>query len=225
MTRKGNAFPVNSAIPTLTSSTWFALFVCDSCGYGVLGKILFDAESKRENLRRSGYRGAQLTEAFVNQATQEFDSEKTDIEWLPETVLGKEYNDVDNDTIKDSASEAHSCYSIRAYRAAILMARSVVEAIAKDKGIIEGNLKKKIAALEEQKLVSPLVRELADEIRYFGNDMAHGDFAQPIKAEDALEVLNFLDVLIDAVYQQPAKLLAMQQTREARKAVLQSATV
>lgn len=150
-------------------------------------------------------------------ATEEFDSEKTDIEWLPETILGKEYKDVDNDTIKDSASEAHACYSIRAYRAAILMARSVVEAIAKDKGITEGNLKKKIAALEEQKLVSPLVKEQADEIRYFGNDMAHGDFAQQIKAEDALEVLNFLDVLIDTVYQQPAKLLAMKQLREQRK--------
>lgn len=70
--------------------------------------------------------------------------------------------------------------------------------------------------MEERKLISPLVKQQADEIRYFGNDMAHGDFAQPVSADDAHEVLNILDVLIDAVYQQPAKLQAMQK-REHRE--------
>ncbi|MEE8739031.1 MAG: DUF4145 domain-containing protein [Bifidobacterium sp.] len=223
MTRKTEAFPVKGTTPTKTSTTWFALFSCDACGYGVLGKISFNAAAKKTEWGTRRYFSDPVSSIYITLATEEFDSEGGDIEWLPETILGKEYNDVDNDTIKDSASEAHSCYSIRAYRAAILMARSVVEAIAKDKGITDGNLKKKIAALEEQKLVSPLVREQADEIRYFGNDMAHGDFALPVSAEDAHEVLDFLDVLIDAVYQQPAKLLAMQQMRKERTQKTQDA--
>jgi hypothetical protein len=53
--------------------------------------------------------------------------------------------------------------------------------------------------------------------------MAHGDFALPVSAEDAHEVLDFLDVLIDAVYQQPAKLLAMQQMRKERTQKTQDA--
>jgi hypothetical protein len=218
MTRRDSAFAALGEHPTQPSHTWFALFTCDSCGYAVIGQIVFDSKKKLTELNKNGrYPSGPESDILSHLATDEFDSSLPDIKWQPQSALGKEYLDVNNDTIKDSASEAHSCYSIRAYRAAILMARSVVEAIAKDKGITDGNLKKKIAALEEQQLISPLVREQADEIRYFGNDMAHGDFALPVDAADAREVLDFLDVFIDAIYQQPAKLLAMKQSRELRR--------
>lgn len=201
----------------LEPSTWFACFQCDNCRYYSTGKLIVPEETKwlcgRLNI---SYRN--ITSELRTVAVKRlFDRTDTDIEWIPETALGKEYENVDNDTVKDSASEAYACYSIRAYRAAILMARSVCEAIAKDQGFDEGNLQKKIAQMEERKLISPMVKQQADEIRYFGNDMAHGDFAQPVSADDAHEVLNFLDVLIDAVYQQPAKLQAMQTARVQRR--------
>lgn len=34
-----------------------------------------------------------------------FEGVNPDLEWIPEIALGKEYDDVDNDTVKDSASE------------------------------------------------------------------------------------------------------------------------
>lgn len=198
-------------------STWFACFQCDNCRYYSTGKLIVHQETKwlcdRLNISYT-----HITSELRPKAVKRlFDGMDADIEWIPETALGKEYENVDNDTVKDSASEAYACYSVRAYRAAILMARSVCEAIAKDQGFGEGNLQKKIAQMEKQKLISPMVKQQADEIRYFGNDMAHGDFAQPVSADDAHEVLNFLDVLIDAVYQQPAKLRAMQTAREQRR--------
>ena len=198
--------------------TWFACFQCDNCGYFSTGKQIIN-ESTKDLVVRFGlqYSGSTQEEKRAIAAKKMFEGVNPDFEWIPETALGKEYDNVGNDTVKDSASEAYACFSIRAYRAAILMARSVCEAIAKDQGFDEGNLQKKIAQMEERKLISPLVKQQADEIRYFGNDMAHGDFAQPVSADDAHEVLNFLDVLIDAVYQQPAKLYAMQTAREQRK--------
>lgn len=199
-------------------SIWFACFQCDNCRYYSTGKLIVHEDTKalkdRLNIHSIGSTTSELRTKAVKRLFERADA---DIEWIPETALGKEYDNVDNDTVKDSASEAYACYSVRAYRAAILMARSVCEAIAKDQGFEEGNLQKKIAQMEDQRLISPMVKQQADEIRYLGNDMAHGDFAQPVSADDAHEVLNFLDVLIDAVYQQPAKLRAMQTAREQRK--------
>lgn len=217
MTRIGDAKCAED-ITVEEPPTWFASFQCDNCGYFSTGKLII-TESTDElvnRLKLAYYPGDQRKNRAAA-ASIMFDSVDADIEWFPETALGKEYDNVDNDTVKESASEAYACLSIRAYRAAILMARAVCEAIAKDQGFEEGNLQKKIAQMEEQRLISPLVKQQADEIRYFGNDMAHGDFAQPVDADDAHEVLNFLDVLIDAVYQQPAKLQAMQKARAQRK--------
>lgn len=108
--------------------------------------------------------------------------------------------------IADAASEAYACYSIRSYRAAILLARSVIEAVAKDKGITKGVLASKINELEEQRIVSPLTAETAHEIRFIGNDMAHGDFVQNVTEEECDEVLNFMTALLEQTYQIEAKL-------------------
>ncbi|WP_161924172.1 DUF4145 domain-containing protein [Actinomyces sp. 432] len=139
------------------------------------------------------------------------------IAWVPENVLGKEFPDVPS-PISDAASEAYACYSIRSYRAAILLARSVVEAVAKDQGITDGSLMSKINTLQERQLISPLVTETAHEIRHMGNEMAHGDFIQEVTEEECDDVLNFMSVLLDAVYQQPAKLTRFREQRQRRRA-------
>ena len=217
MTRIGDAKCAED-ITVKAPTTWFASFQCDNCGYFSTGKTVITEDIEQFiDLYHLTYYAADEMQNRNSVGAFIFGRGDIDIEWIPETALGKEYDNVDNDTVKDSASEAYACYSIRAYRAAILMARAVCEAIAKDQGFDEGNLQKKIAQMEEQRLISPLVKQQADEIRYFGNDMAHGDFAQQVSADDAHEVLNFLDVLIDAVYQQPAKLQAMQKARAQRK--------
>lgn len=129
---------------------------------------------------------------------------------------GQGFKDVPN-TIADAASEAYACYSIRSYRAAILLARSVVEAAAKDQGVTKGNLATKIYTLADKRLVSPLVAQQAHEIRHIGNEMAHGDFIQNITEEECDDVLNFMSVLLDALFQQPAKLTRHQEQRQRRK--------
>lgn len=100
--------------------------------------------------------------------------------------------------------------------AAILMARSVIEAVAKDKGIERGSLVVKIDKLHEENIIKDFTKETAHVIRAFGNDMAHGDFSVEVDKEDCDAVLDFMDLILREVYQDPAKLAALKANQEAR---------
>ncbi|MFB9798323.1 DUF4145 domain-containing protein [Arthrobacter citreus] len=119
--------------------------------------------------------------------------------------------------IAGPASEAHKTFSIGAISSAVLMARSVIEAVAKDHGIEKGPLVKKIDELSAKNLIKDFTRETAHVIRAFGNDMAHGDFGVPLDSEDAEGVLEFMDLILREVYQDPAKLQALKSKADARK--------
>lgn len=140
--------------------------------------------------------------------------EASDLEWQPDKVGGKSFPDVP-EHIASAADEAHRCHSIGAQRAAILLGRSVVEATAKDKGCDEGGLAAKIDALETAGHIRNLIAETAHEIRYLGNNMAHGDFVEPATTDQAEDVLAFMDEVLNEVYQAPARVQARRATRQA----------
>lgn len=96
------------------------------------------------------------------------------------------------------------------------MARSVVEAVAKDNGITTGALKSKIDKLESEKLIRPVIKDAAHEIRFLGNEMAHGDFVEPVEADEAEDVLNLMSAVLEDVYQIPARVNAQKAARLAR---------
>jgi hypothetical protein len=136
--------------------------------------------------------------------------------WLPAKGQGVKYDDVP-DHIATSASEAHECRSIGANRAAVMLARAVVEATVKAKGITSGLLWQKIDQLHDQGLVRELVRDQAHEIRHLGNDMAHGDFIDPVTDEEAEETLTLMAEVLEEVFQAPARLERVRQARLAKK--------
>ncbi|RKT85614.1 protein of unknown function [Saccharopolyspora antimicrobica] len=177
--------------------TWAAAFQCDECrvlsiGTASLVRTLNPREAATQMREYGQY-----------------------IEWLPTKAVGQHFADVP-DHIAEAASEAHRCHSIGAHRAAVLMARSVLEATAKERGILKGNLIEKIDKLHEEQHIRPLVRDSAHEIRHLGNDMAHGDFVAPVAEEEAAEILELMGELLNEVYQAPAKLRAAQAARLAR---------
>lgn len=104
-----------------------------------------------------------------------------------------------------------------AFRAVGSLARAVVEATAKDKGITTGRLADKIDALAQAGHVREHTKEQAHEVRHFGNDMAHGDFTDPVTQEEAEEVIELMAEVLDEVYQSPARLAARKQARLAKK--------
>lgn len=135
--------------------------------------------------------------------------------WEPVSPVGKLYPDVLAE-ISGPADEAHRCYSIGAYRAAVLMARSVIEAAAKNKKVEGKTLYDKIEAMGEQQLLRPLHVASAHEIRFLGNDMAHGDFATAdIAKDDALDVLVLMDEVLDEVFGTAERLKRRRERRSA----------
>jgi hypothetical protein len=138
------------------------------------------------------------------------------IEWIPPAAVGRVYEDVP-EHIGEAAGEAHLCESVGAHRSAVLLARAVVEATAKDQGITTGNLRGKIDELFTRGLVREIVRDQAHEIRYLGNDMAHGDFVDPVTAEESAETLVLMAEVLREVYQAPARLQAVRAARQAKK--------
>lgn len=64
------------------------------------------------------------------------------------------------------------------------------------------------------KLIRPHTQEAAHELRFLGNDMAHGDFVDPVDAEDADEVLEVMSEILNEVYQGPARIHRMRAKRK-----------
>jgi len=141
-----------------------------------------------------------------------------EIKWVPVTGTGRPFEDVPTH-IASAASEAYECHSIGAHRGAGSLARAVIEATAKDKGITSGNLQSKIEQMEQMDHIRPHIRDAAHEVRHLGNDMAHGDFVQPVTEEETAEVLELMGEILNEVYQSPAKISARRAAREAKKAV------
>ena len=97
------------------------------------------------------------------------------------------------------------------------MCRSVIEATAKDCGVTVKGLKNKIQEMRTQELISAHTAEQAQEIRDLGNDMAHGDFADPISYEIANEIRGLMDEILEAVYESPNRLKTLKDARIAGK--------
>lgn len=143
--------------------------------------------------------------------------EQDPVVWLPPKPLQEDFPDVPQH-IAEAATEATLCRSVGAYRAVGSLARAVVEATAKDKGVNGRDLRERIDNMHAQGLIRAGTAEAAHEVRHFGNDMAHGDFVDPVDEDDADEVLALMKEVLQEVYQGPARVDRQRAKREANKA-------
>lgn len=120
--------------------------------------------------------------------------------WSPLSAAAPDYPRVPAHVAR-CAQEAHMSHSIGAEAASILMARSTIEATAKSKDITTGNLYEKIEKLSTSGIIRPAALSLAHAIRHLGNDMAHGDVENGATAEDASDVLELMDLILNEVFQ------------------------
>ena len=137
------------------------------------------------------------------------------LEWWPKIGVVPTVDDVPTH-ITNAAREAYSSASVGNHMAAILMARTVVEATAKAKGIKKGVLAEKIEALKDKQLIRPSIAEQAHEIRFMGNDMAHGDIDEQPTPLDSEETLALMAEVLSEVFQGPAKLARLRGRRTAK---------
>lgn len=158
----------------------------------------------------------QLGSSPLGRSQYILDHEDISKDWFPVSAVSPKFPDVP-DHVAQAAKEAHEAASIGANIAAILMARTVIEATAKAHGILKGELWKKIDALKDAQLIRPSAAEAAHEIRHLGNDMAHGDLADLPTAQDAADVLTLMDLILNEVFQATALTAAIKARRTAPK--------
>jgi Domain of unknown function (DUF4145) len=188
--------PVEPAVGQAVFTNLMACFRCDGCG--VLNiRSMSSGDIVNPDLDAAGI-AAMLTEE------RPFPESVVSTRWYPIDTRGKQYPDVPAE-VAAAASEAHSCLAVKAYRGAVLLARSVIEATAKDKGMTTGALVDKIDKMYEKRLIREDIRDGAHEVRYLANDAAHGDFAEPVPQTDAELILTLMDEVLEEVYQSPAR--------------------
>src|ERR1022692_2721081 len=138
-------------------------------------------------------------------------------QFWPTSVRGKVFPDVPK-PLAVAASQAHLCLSAGSPIGAVAVARAVVEAVAKDHGIKNGDLKSKIERLHTEGHISDTMRLAATEIRFAGNEAAHSDLvAETLGVEDAAEIVTLMDSILERVYQEPARIAKIRTKRELRQ--------
>lgn len=187
-----------------TDALGWAVFTCAGCGAASLAQGIYP---------KLGRPGKVYTHDFVPTA------------WYPQSPLVKEYPASVPAGIAKVAAEAHGSFSVGHHQAAVLMARTTVEAVAKAKGIMQGSLVAKIDELYNQHLVYEHVRDAAHEVRFVGNDAAHADLVDnPISEEEATAILELMDMVLDGVFIAPAKTAAQRAARQTKKAAAATGT-
>lgn len=135
----------------------------------------------------------------------------------PLTTSTHFYPDVPTD-LAAVAIEASRCLSAQAPRAAVAMARAVVEAVAKDKHAQGGNLMRKIDASAQGGHISEAMKEAAHEIRFAGNAAVHVDpVAEAVSQEEAEEIVELMSAILNRVSEEPAQIARVRARREARE--------
>lgn len=117
-------------------------------------------------------------------------------------------------TARESGCPTVPGTAVHSRRATVLLARTTVQSIAKDKGIHTKNLYGDIEKVADENIITSQLKEKAHEIRFLVTDTAHGDLDPPADAHDASDILGFLYMLLDYIYQQP---IAIQKRQDLRK--------
>ena len=139
--------------------------------------------------------------------------------WYPKKPLVKAYPDFVPAAIASVAVEAHACLSVQSFRGAVALARAVVEAAAKEKGITKKGIQPKIDELFAQGLIYEHVKDAAHEVRFAGSEVAHGDLVdEPISSDEAEAILELMDMVLDGVFIAPGKTTSQAARRQARRA-------
>lgn len=118
--------------------------------------------------------------------------------------------------------EAAQCLSAKAFTAAVLMCRKLLDGLCTIHAIPPGNLAKRLEALKTKGVIDERLLEWATELRMAGNAAAH-DIATVDNRQDAQDVLDFTEAIADYVFTLRKKFEEFQTRRKAPAAPTKAA--
>lgn len=108
------------------------------------------------------------------------------------------------ENIQAAFSEAHICYRNRAYTASAILCRKTLEGVCKAYKINERNLMEALKAMKDQNFIDERLYEWSDALRHAGNEAAH-DVNITVSQEDALDILEFTNAILDYLFSYRAR--------------------
>jgi hypothetical protein len=112
--------------------------------------------------------------------------------------------------------QAHRSLNEDNFDAAAVMARSALQLAVRGAGATGGSLKSEIENLVKTGTLPPLIGDWSHEVRELGNESAHpkpGD--PPTDKEDAGDIVNFLDFLLEYLLDLPHRIEQYRKRRSA----------
>jgi hypothetical protein len=111
--------------------------------------------------------------------------------------------------------QAHKSLRHESWDAAAVMARGALQTALREQGAKGTNLKEEIADLAGRGVLPPLMCEWADEVRLLGNNAAHaGSETDGVSGIDARDVVQFLDYLLEYLYNLPKAIAEYRERRQ-----------
>lgn len=133
----------------------------------------------------------------------------TPIHWYPITGAVIDMSDVPPNLVS-AFQEGVRCVSVEAPHAAVAMFRNALAQIVQNKGSEEAKKKETLNLAVKQMVADRTLhdgfQEWADHVRKVGNAGAHQESWDEIPLEQAQELQDLVQHLIDTLYVQPAKL-------------------
>lgn len=102
-------------------------------------------------------------------------------------------------SLREDYAEATKCLESKAYKAAAVMARRIVEGITVEQGYDEGDLFNRLKKMKTDGVIDERLYDWADICRDVGNQGAHAS-KTAVERRDAQEALEFAEALLDYLY-------------------------
>jgi hypothetical protein len=189
---------VHESMGAYNNVTVFGIYRCDYCHKLSLAYHI------------SGSSTAETPASFLHRMDQH-------INWFPQGSEFKDFPHVPRQ-IGATAGEAYQCFSVKAYRGAVGLARATIQGVAKEKGIAGGNLYDAIERLHDDGHIRERIKLVAHAIRESANEVLHADLTDvPVSGDEAQLVLKLMDVVLEDVYQVDGGIAELEALRTSRK--------
>ena len=111
--------------------------------------------------------------------------------------------------------QAHRSLSEENWDAAAVMARSSLQIALRSFKAEGKNLKEEIDSVADSGLLPPIMKDWSHNVRELGNDSAHPEPGQaPTDPNDANDIVQFMDYLLEYLYTLPTRISKYQKRRE-----------
>jgi uncharacterized protein DUF4145 len=105
--------------------------------------------------------------------------------------------------LREDHGEARTCFKAKAYRAAVVMVRRLLEGVCRENQIEDRNLHRALGELKARGVIDDKLLEWAHSLRAMGNIGAH--YGVTVSRQDAEDAIQLSEAILDYIYVLTAK--------------------